>query len=104
MEEKRGRNEPCWCGSGKKYKRCNLNRDHEPRLQPWEADQGLRQYYGVRRCMAPESVRELCSDNIVRAHTVPKSGSLRQIAQYGHVYALVPSVQTIVKRNGILSS
>jgi hypothetical protein len=22
-----GRNEPCWCGSGKKYKRCHLDRD-----------------------------------------------------------------------------
>jgi hypothetical protein len=22
-----GRNEPCWCGSGKKYKRCHLGRD-----------------------------------------------------------------------------
>lgn len=22
-----GRNEPCWCGSGKKYKHCHLERD-----------------------------------------------------------------------------
>ena len=24
-----GRNEPCWCGSGRKYKRCHLDRDRE---------------------------------------------------------------------------
>ncbi len=24
---KRGRNEPCWCGSGKKYKNCHLSQD-----------------------------------------------------------------------------
>ena len=24
-----GRNEPCWCGSGKKYKQCHLDRDRE---------------------------------------------------------------------------
>jgi len=24
---KPGRNEPCWCGSGKKYKRCHLSSD-----------------------------------------------------------------------------
>lgn len=24
-----GRNKPCWCGSGKKYKYCHLNRDQE---------------------------------------------------------------------------
>ena len=22
-----GRNDPCWCGSGKKYKKCHLNQD-----------------------------------------------------------------------------
>ncbi len=22
-----GRNDPCWCGSGKKYKRCHLEQD-----------------------------------------------------------------------------
>ena len=24
---KPGRNEPCWCGSGKKYKQCHLHED-----------------------------------------------------------------------------
>ena len=29
-----GRNEPCWCGSGKKYKRCHFtaDQDHLARL------------------------------------------------------------------------
>lgn len=27
QEPKPGRNEPCWCGSGKKYKKCHLDRD-----------------------------------------------------------------------------
>ncbi|MCL4354701.1 SEC-C metal-binding domain-containing protein, partial [Patescibacteria group bacterium] len=26
---KLGRNDPCWCGSGKKYKKCHLNRDSQ---------------------------------------------------------------------------
>lgn len=26
---KLGRNSPCWCGSGKKYKKCHLARDRE---------------------------------------------------------------------------
>ena len=25
--EKPGRNDPCWCGSGKKYKKCHLLED-----------------------------------------------------------------------------
>ena len=26
----RGRNDPCWCGSGKKYKKCHLDADAQP--------------------------------------------------------------------------
>jgi uncharacterized protein YecA (UPF0149 family) len=30
----RGRNEICWCGSGKKYKRCHLEEDaHKSRMR-----------------------------------------------------------------------
>jgi len=28
-----GRNDPCWCGSGKKYKNCHLNSDNEKMIQ-----------------------------------------------------------------------
>jgi len=28
-----GRNELCWCGSGKKYKQCHLRKDAEQRLE-----------------------------------------------------------------------
>lgn len=28
-----GRNEPCWCGSGKKYKQCHLRKDAEQRTE-----------------------------------------------------------------------
>ena len=28
-----GRNDPCWCGSGKKYKNCHLNSDNEKMMQ-----------------------------------------------------------------------
>ncbi len=26
-----GRNDPCWCGSGKKYKKCHLEEDEKKR-------------------------------------------------------------------------
>jgi len=28
-----GRNEPCWCGSGKKYKKCHLDNDEKKRSE-----------------------------------------------------------------------
>lgn len=35
---KPGRNDPCWCGSGKKYKKCHLAADEEAMRQPEEAE------------------------------------------------------------------
>lgn len=32
-----GRNEPCWCGSGKKYKQCHLRTDTEQRVEAGHA-------------------------------------------------------------------
>lgn len=29
VDEKPGRNESCWCGSGKKYKKCHLPEDEK---------------------------------------------------------------------------
>ncbi len=29
VEKDLGRNEPCWCGSGKKYKKCHLFEDEK---------------------------------------------------------------------------
>jgi uncharacterized protein YecA (UPF0149 family) len=31
-----GRNEPCWCGSGKKYKKCHYESDRE-KFSKWFA-------------------------------------------------------------------
>jgi hypothetical protein len=28
-----GRNDPCWCGSGKKYKKCHLAKDQRDRFE-----------------------------------------------------------------------
>lgn len=27
VEKRPGRNDPCWCGSGTKYKKCHLKKD-----------------------------------------------------------------------------
>lgn len=31
--DKVGRNDPCWCGSGKKYKRCHLESDLKKQIR-----------------------------------------------------------------------
>jgi hypothetical protein len=38
----RGRNDLCWCGSGKKYKRCHMERDdHKKRMK---RDAGIKRF------------------------------------------------------------
>jgi hypothetical protein len=37
-----GRNDLCWCGSGKKYKRCHMERDdHKKRMK---RDAGIKRF------------------------------------------------------------
>jgi preprotein translocase subunit SecA len=31
-KDKIGRNDPCWCGSGKKYKHCHMKQDRRERV------------------------------------------------------------------------
>jgi hypothetical protein len=36
---KPGRNDPCWCGSGKKYKKCHLDADNQPPEEEEDLDE-----------------------------------------------------------------
>ena len=36
-----GRNDPCWCGSGKKYKKCHLPLDRAGHSQPGKTGSGI---------------------------------------------------------------
>lgn len=45
-QQKLGRNDPCWCGSGKKYKKCHLGSDRAGRTSPPAAEQGPRRTSG----------------------------------------------------------
>lgn len=41
-----GRNEPCWCGSGKKYKQCHLRTDTAERVEAQFAAMAAKQGKG----------------------------------------------------------
>ena len=88
--KKIGRNEPCWCGSGRKYKHCHLDRGNQTPLQRWELSKLINQKYGTKTCLAPVAWLSECSAQIAKAHTVPKASSLQRIAREGHVYSLIP--------------
>ena len=85
------RNQLCFCGSGKKYKKCHLKKEREKPLSYAEYDERLRRALDVKICLAPKPWLRECCEQIVKAHTVPKSSSLSKIDRNGKVY--------IVKRN-----
>lgn len=102
MSKKLGRNDPCWCGSGKKYKKCHLDRNKENPVNPWQVEDQLKQKFGKKYCSVPESLKGECDGKIIRSHTVGKSASLESIAEKGHVYGYKPSFANLNKNKGIL--
>lgn len=100
-KQKLGRNDPCWCDSGKKYKYCHLNRETQTPVKPWEASKRFRQAYSTKTCLAPDIWKNKCRGKISSAHTVPKA-SLKQIARNGHVYSFKPSLETLRENQGQL--
>jgi len=97
-----GRNDICWCGSGKKFKHCHLGRDTKPKVELYNAEKLLRKSSSKQYCCCPESFKSECSRKIVRAHTVPKSSSLKKIAKNGHLYHLQPDLDLTIKNQGIM--
>lgn len=90
------RNKPCWCNSGLKHKACNFNREEmaPPTLQ--DKLQNTRRIFGKKYCIHPNAGAE-CKGDIIKAHTVQRSGGLTRIARQGHVYTLDPGDAEFVK-------
>lgn len=82
---KLGRNELCWCGSNIKYKKCHLNRASQEPLEDSVLYKELNRFNTNKKCSASTIFNEECSKKIVKAHSVSKSSSLKEIAVDGHV-------------------
>ena len=83
---KLGRNDCCWCGSGKKYKRCHLNREVQEPLGVQDILDAFNNVYETGDCLHPKANSLSCRGKIVRAHTIQRNGGLNKIAREGHVY------------------
>lgn len=101
-KNKIGRNDPCWCGSGLKYKKCHMDLNKQEPLNRWEAVKRLRKVFNYKDCLAPPQLKSNCSNTFAKAHTVPKSKSLKKIARDGQIYTFIPDPETINKSGGIL--
>jgi len=99
---KYGRNDICWCGSGRKFKKCHLDREKQEPVKHWEVGAQFRKDFSAKVCSVPAAMQGECSEQIIRAHTVPRAGSLAKIAEKGHVLGFVFSLENMIKNNGVL--
>ena len=89
MSPRLGRNERCWCGSGKKYKRCHLGRESQIQPGKQEVIENFYRVYENGHCLHPMASSDTCSDKIIQAHTIQRNGGLSKIARKGHVFSLL---------------
>lgn len=69
-----GRNDPCPCGSGKKYKKCCLNKSEIEFLAEaaFDAQMSLKRDGQIKQCLHPNKAE--CTDNHIQSvpiHIVP---------------------------------
>jgi hypothetical protein len=50
-----GRNDPCWCRSGKKYKHCHKDRASQARPNPYEFAAQMQKLFTEGRCLHPDA-------------------------------------------------
>lgn len=99
----RDRNKLCWCGSGKKYKKCHLNRDSQPKDSPWSALDANKKAFNNKKCFARDIGLGPCEGDVIKAHTVSRRPNLARIAKNGHVLHYSANVMDMNKNGGKLS-
>lgn len=106
MRKKTGRNDSCWCGSGRKYKKCHLLRASEKPLPLSAITREMRQVFDATEiCLHPLASPTTCG-KIVAAHTIQRAGALKHLVDATkHVRTFYPiqsdeQGQPIVRKRG----
>jgi len=85
-----GRNDPCWCGSGRKYKKCHWIRASERELPIEALTQAMRSAWEHKRCLHPQAASDVC-DRVVSAHSIQRSRILQKLtSSSNHVRTFHP--------------
>lgn len=78
--------EPCWCGSGKKFKKCHRLRSEQTPEHPRKLTQLSKDYFSSKSsCFVPD-----CFEDAINSHTIQKRGPLAAISEKSHVYFFAP--------------
>ncbi len=77
-------NRPCWCGSGKPYHVCHLNRGTQPRLTREQILAPVKTMKLSGGCQHPAAPAD-CKGKVVSSHTIQRSRILETIGENGQV-------------------
>lgn len=94
-------NEPCWCGSGRKWKKCHKERESAKPLNYFESIQKIEDEFSKGYCSHPDSP-DGCGNGIIKSHTIQKSGVLDAISEDRHVMSARGKRSTLHKTEGKL--
>ena len=94
------RNAPCWCGSGKKWKKCHRDRESQPPVKLGEQFWRLNDEFQKGYCSHPQASSDNCGDKIISAHTVQLRGGIAAIAENGHVVSAKSAAQDLFRNHG----
>lgn len=83
-----GRNEPCPCGSGKKFKKCCFGKSEEQKYAEAiiDSQSSLKNDSRIKECLYPN--HEECSERIIKAHAIQNNRILSKLALDGCVITL----------------
>jgi hypothetical protein len=95
-----GRNEPCWCGSGAKFKKCHYGRATETAPNYFETINRIHKAAKRGRCLHPAAGGGACGAHAIASHTVQRSGGLAAIAEDGHVLTTFVNAHDMQRTNG----
>jgi hypothetical protein len=95
MVRKIGRNEPCPCGSRKKFKKCCINIIDNPADEEFINPNNIPENYKklkrdsrIKQCLHQD--KNSCSEKIIKAHSIQNNKILKSIASNGKVYMPCP--------------
>lgn len=92
-----GRNAPCWCGSGKKYKTCHMERAKQEKINLWDAVATNKKKFRVKMCFAKDVGLGTCEGKIIKSHTISRSANLDKIAKDGKVICYAHNLSELKK-------
>jgi hypothetical protein len=100
---KPGRNDPCDCGSGRKFKKCHMDREDQAPTPYHELANQLKQArQGDRTCLYPVT-GGICTNPVIRAHSVARSSALSKLAINDRVYQVDVDPFSIERTRGELT-